>query len=123
MSVEKGSPVFHTMQVVVVMVTGLSAWVSTVTESAVADAMVPRTRSGVPVAASAADEARAAEAAIARPRIRFGLMSSSPSEIGNCRALVKTTLRGRLFRSTKTADGTYHRHEAPPPNPPLAPLT
>jgi hypothetical protein len=36
-------------------------------------------RSGVPVAASAADEARA-EAAIARPRIRFGLMSS-PSEV------------------------------------------
>src|ERR1700692_3055591 len=60
--------------------TGLSAWVSTVTESAVADAMVPRTRSGVPVAASAADEVRA-EAAIARPRIRFGFMSSSPFEI------------------------------------------
>src|SRR6202051_5420857 len=59
--------------------TGLSAWVSTVTESAVADTMVPRTRSGVPVAASAADEARA-EAAIARPRIRFGFMSS-PSEV------------------------------------------
>src|SRR5258706_13582109 len=37
--------------------------------------MVPRTRSGVPIAASAADEARA-EAVIARPRIRFGLMSS-----------------------------------------------
>src|ERR1700738_4160383 len=92
-----------------VTVTGLSAWVSTVTESAVADAMVPRTRSGVPVAASAADEARAAEAAIARPRIRFGVMSS-PFE--NCRTPVKTPLRGRLFRSTKTADGTYHRHEA-----------
>src|SRR5258708_3807807 len=83
--------------------------------------MVPRTRSGVPVAASAADEARA-EAAIARPRIRFELMSSSPSEIGNCRTPVKTPLRGRLFRSTKTADGTYHRHEAPPPDP-LAPPT
>src|ERR1700752_2714421 len=62
-----------------VTVTGLSAWVSTVTESAVADAIVPRTRSGIPVAANAADEARA-EAAIARPRIRFGLMFS-PSEI------------------------------------------
>src|ERR1700761_8836473 len=61
-----------------VTVTGLPAWVSTVTASAVADVMVPRTRSGVPVAASAADDARA-EAAIARPRIRFGLMSS-PSE-------------------------------------------
>src|SRR6202007_1226683 len=59
-------------------VTGLWASVLTVTESAVADAMVPRTRAGIPVAASAADEARAA-AAIARPRIRFGLMSS-PSE-------------------------------------------
>jgi hypothetical protein len=34
----------------------------------------------------------------------------------------ETPLRGRLFRSTKTADGTYHRHEAPPPDP-LAPLT
>ena len=27
-----------------------------------------------------------------------------------------------LFRSTKTADGTCHRHEAPPPDP-LMPLT
>src|SRR5246127_4394442 len=74
---------FSTLRYVVfpvrLTVTGLSAWVSTVTESAVADAMVPRTRSGVPVGASAADEART-EAAIARPRIRFGLMSS-PSEI------------------------------------------
>src|ERR1700739_4734719 len=52
---------------------------STVTESAVADAMVPRTRSGVPVAASAADGERA-EAAIARPRILFELMSS-PLEV------------------------------------------
>src|ERR1700744_6351353 len=41
--------------------------------------MVPRRRSSVPVAASAANGTRA-EAAIARPRIRFGLMSS-PSEI------------------------------------------
>ena len=42
--------------------------------------LVPRTRSGVSVAANAADEARAAEAAIARPRIRFGFMSS-PLEV------------------------------------------
>src|SRR5258708_10068106 len=82
--------------------------------------MVPRTRSGVSVAASAADEARAAEAAIARPRIRFGLMSFS---FVSCGTPVRTLLRGRLFRSTKTAAGTYHRHEAPPPTTPLAPLT
>ena len=49
--------------------------------------LIPRTRAGVPVAASAADEARA-EAAIARPRIRFGVMSS-PLEIGNCRTPVR----------------------------------
>src|ERR1700692_1917890 len=78
-------------------VTGLCALVSTVTESAVADAMVPRTRSGV-VAASAADEARAAEAAIARPRIRFGFMSSPSEVVGTP---VKKLLRGRLFHSTK----------------------
>ena len=29
---------------------------------------------------------------------------------------IKTPLRGRLFPETKNADGTYRRHEAPPPD-------
>jgi hypothetical protein len=48
----------------------LASIIPTVTEFAVADAMTPRARSGVPVAASA-DDAASAEAAIARPRMRF----------------------------------------------------
>src|ERR1700736_3422967 len=35
----------------------------------------------------------------------------------------ETPLRGRLFRSKKPAKGPYHQQEAPPPTPPLAPLT
>jgi hypothetical protein len=59
----------------------LSAWVSTVTESAVADATVPRTRSGIPVAASAADEARSETAiAAAKPVVvlKHELVFTSP---------------------------------------------